>query len=171
MKRGGKFGELLERAKRGERLHLPYENAEFAALEDVHHALTNERPLDDLHRDFLLTVVEEHMLHGCEGALESWHDDERQRDLLCAKHWLDVGKQAYGGQRLRDEAVALKLRRYAVHLLKHYRPKTSINHLDLHGFKKVPSADLIDYAREYMPQAEAKMQASARTLARSRGRG
>jgi hypothetical protein len=171
VKRGGKFGELLERAWGREPLHLAEGvELEFAALESAREALANKRLPDDAELEVLLALIDNHVLPGREGSLERWHSDERQRDLLCAKRFLDVGKQAYGGQRLRDARVELQLRKRAVRLLKEHRPQSSIDHRDLHGFKKVPSAALIAYVEEHMPGAEAKMQAFARALARSRGR-
>ena len=50
-------------------------------------------------------------------------------------------------------------------LLKHYRPETSIKRDDLHGFKQLPSADLIGSVQENMPEAEMNIQSYARSLA------
>jgi hypothetical protein len=170
VKRGGKFGEVLPRAMRGEPLHLGEGvDAEFAELEIIREAVANNEPLSDDQRQVLLDVIDQHILHGREGALESWHTDERQRDLWCAKHLLDVGKETYcqtlGLQRLRNAQVELQLRTRAVYLLKQHRPQSEIDRIALHGFKAVPRADLIAYVDEHMPGAVAKMQDDARALA------
>jgi hypothetical protein len=173
MKRGGKFEDLLPRAMRGEPLHLPEEvELEYAALESAREALTTKRLPDDQELEVLLALIDNHMLRGPEGRLESWYHDERQRHLLCAKHLLDVGKGSYcaalGLKRLRDKDVELKLRTKAVRLLKQHSPQSSIERDDLHGFKTVPSAELVAYVGEHMPDAEAKMQTYARSLVRAR---
>ena len=173
MKRGGTFGELLPRAMRGEPLHLDESvELEFAILDCARAALADKRLPDDVELEVLLALIDNHLLRGREGRLEGWHDDERLRDLLYAKRLLDVGKQAYGRQRLRDQDVALQLRRYAVRLLKEHFPQSSIDHRDLHlhNFRTLPSAELIACMDEHMPGAEAKMQEYARSLAGSRGR-
>jgi hypothetical protein len=158
---------LLQRAMRGERLHLGEGvELEFAELESAREALANKRLPDDVELEVLLALIDNHLPPGREGRLESWHDNERQRDLLCAKRLLDVGKQAYGAKRLRDQGVALRLRTQAVRLLKEYRPQSSIDHRDLHGFNKVPNAELVADMDEHMPGAEAKMEAYARKLRR-----
>jgi hypothetical protein len=169
VKRGGTFGELLPRAMRGEPLHLDEGvELEFAILESARAALADQRPPDDVELEVLLALIDNHLLRGREGRLEGWHDDERQRDLLCAKCLLDAGKHAYGRQRLRDQRVELQLRTSAVRLLKQHFPQSQIERHHLHGFKKVPSAALVAYVEEHMPGAVAKMQDFARSLAGKR---
>jgi hypothetical protein len=176
VKRGGKFSEVLERSWDGKPLHLEKGvDLEFALLECAREALANKRLPSDAALEVLLALIDNHMLRGREGRLESWPDDERQRDLLCAKHLLDVGKEAYcltlGLQRLRNTRAELQLRRHAVHLLVQHRPQSKIKRSDLYRFKAVPRADLIAYVDEHMPGAVAEMQAYARSLAgRSRAR-
>ena len=171
MKRGGKFDELLERVQRGEQLHLQEGvDSVFALLYSARDALTSRRLPDEVELELLLALIDNHLLPGREGRLEGWHGNERQRHLLYAKHLLDAGKQAYGGRRLRDQQVELRLRKQAVKLLKAHFPQTEIERDDLHRFKEVPPAALVAHMDEHMPGAVAKMQAFARSLAgRARG--
>jgi hypothetical protein len=141
---------------------------EFAVLYSAREALTSRCLPDDDELEFLRVLIDNHPLRGREGRLEGWHDDERQRDLLCAKCLLDAGKQAYGGQRLRDQRVELQLRTRAVRLLKQHFPQSQIERHHLHGFKKVPSAALVAYVEEQMLGAVAKMRDFARSLAGTR---
>jgi len=141
VKRGGKFDELLERVQRGEQLHLQEGvDSVFALLYSARDALTSRRLPDEVELELLLALIDNHLLPGREGRLEGWHGNERQRHLLYAKHLLDAGKQAYGGRRLRDQQVELRLRKQAVKLLKAHFPQTEIERDDLHRFKEVPPA-------------------------------
>src|SRR5262249_29293309 len=150
-----------------EPLHLSEAaDADFTELELIRAVPINE-PLSVDQRQWLLDFIDRYMLHGREGAPESWHHDERQRDLVCAKYLLEVGKEVYraalGLERVRDNQ---DLREDAVELLKAHYPQTSIDHRDLYRFRAgAPSAELIRYVDEHLPGSVAKMRAYARELA------
>ena len=67
------FGSLLERARRGEtlqQLHLNLHGGAdylFTDLEDIRDALANNRPLDEVQREVLLSIIDGYTLARPEG--------------------------------------------------------------------------------------------------------
>ena len=175
MRRERKFGALLERAMRGEQLTLHEDIiCLFSELESIRESVEGNDPLDDEARELLLVVIDDYLLPGKDGRTPGWRRDERQWELLLAKHLLEVGKDAYrtalGLERVRDERAELMLRTRAVRLLKQHCPQSAIERDDLYRFRRVRSAAVAAHVDEQMPEAKAKMQGYGRALARSRDR-
>ena len=174
MRRERNLGNLLARARSGEELHMHLHLDEREALvrfDCIVDAYENGCALEYGDLEFLIGIASNYTVPGQEGRPPGWCRDERQWELLLAKALLDVGKEEYraalGLERVRDDA---KLRAHAVKLLKAHHPQTSIDHRDLHKFKTLPSATVVAYVSERMPEAMARMQTFARSLARSRDR-
>jgi hypothetical protein len=178
VKRERNLGNLLARALSGEELQMhPDDEEVLVRFEGIVDAYENGWSLEEGDLEFLILMGKEYTLPGREGQLPErpgLNDDDVVRPKKCAAYLVEMGKREYlqliGGTRLRNKTVDEKLCKLAEHLVKQKWRQAAFDWRDIYGLRPV-SEKFGAYVEEQLPDAEQKMRAKARSLARQFGFG